>query len=382
MDNIFGRKNRKNGFHFQCTDFLTDPECGIYVEDYFHEMIYTERKRSERSKRPFMLMLLDLEQVLNGPAYKLSLETITKDIVAMTRETDIKGWYRHHSVIGTIFTEITESMVETIKKKVYSTMMESGAIGPELFEKIKVSFHVYPEKKSDSKLNIPLDFKLYPDLVKKNSCKRSRLIVKRAIDICGAAAGLVIFSPLFVAIPLAIKMTSKGPVFFRQTRVGEFGKPFTFLKFRSMHIDNDEKIHSEYVRKLILDQKEYGSGVTGKIYKIKDDPRITAIGKFLRKTSLDELPQFLNVLRGDMSLVGPRPPIPYELENYDAWHWGRVREAKPGITGLWQVKGRSMTTFNDMVRMDIRYAKQWSIWMDLKLMALTPWSMLTSKGAY
>jgi len=125
-----------------------------------------------------------------------------------------------------------------------------------------------------------------------------------------------------------------------------------------------------------------GSDGRAGIYKMSSDPRVTPLGSFLRRTSLDELPQFLNVLKGEMSLVGPRPPIPYEYERYDLWHRRRILEGKPGITGLWQVSGRSTTTFNQMVRMDLKYTKEWSLWLDMKLILQTPWVLLNRKGAY
>ena len=164
---------------------------------------------------------------------------------------------------------------------------------------------------------------------------------------------MCLLSPVFLAVAVAIKLTSKGPILFKQERIGQYGVGFTFLKFRSMHFRNDPKIHREYVRKLISGKDDCKQADdNGGAYKLQNDPRITPVGKFLRRTSLDELPQFFNVLRGDMSLVGPRPPIPYETEAYDVWHRRRFFEAKPGITGLWQVKGRSRVKFDDMVRLD------------------------------
>jgi lipopolysaccharide/colanic/teichoic acid biosynthesis glycosyltransferase len=147
-------------------------------------------------------------------------------------------------------------------------------------------------------------------------------------------------------------------------------------------------VHEEYVKKLIAGQLGKDNEVNGNgsgqkpVFKIQNDKRITPLGQFLRKTSLDELPQFFNVLFGDMSLVGPRPPIPYEMQNYDIWHRCRVVEVKPGITGLWQVMGRSSTTFDEMVRLDIKYSREWSIWLDLKILLMTPWAVLKGKGAY
>ena len=157
-------------------------------------------------------------------------------------------------------------------------------------------------------------------------------------------------------------------------------------KFRTMYTNNDPKIHIEYNKKLIAGEIDAAQntcgGGNGATYKIQDDPRVTSIGRVLRKTSLDELPQFLNVLMGDMSLVGPRPPIAYEVECYDIWHKRRVLEAKPGITGLWQVSGRSSTTFDDMVRLDLKYVREWSLWLDIKLLLKTPRVVLTGKGGY
>jgi lipopolysaccharide/colanic/teichoic acid biosynthesis glycosyltransferase len=222
------------------------------------------------------------------------------------------------------------------------------------------------------------------------------LVLKRAIDIAGSLLALAILSPIFLLVALSIKLTSKGPVLFKQKRLGLHGKEFTFLKFRSMHTNCGESKHKGYIKEFILEQKSAsgpgngpgngggnGDGDGGaETYKLKDDDRITPLGRFLRKTSLDEIPQFLNVLKGEMSLVGPRPPIPYELELYDIWHRRRLLGVKPGITGLWQVYGRSSTTFNDMVRMDIRYTREWSLWLDLKILFKTPWVVLTCKGAY
>jgi len=151
-----------------------------------------------------------------------------------------------------------------------------------------------------------------------------------------------------------------------------------------MECDNDAGIHREYVKRFIAGEAAPArvSHTQNVVYKIQDDPRVTGVGKFLRKTSLDELPQFINVLKGDMSLVGPRPAIPYELEGYQVWHRRRVLESKPGITGLWQVSGRSRLKFDDMVRLDLRYAKTWSLWLDIKILLRTPRAVLFGAGAY
>ena len=166
--------------------------------------------------------------------------------------------------------------------------------------------------------------------------------------------------------------------------MGQHGRSFTFLKFRSMYTDNDHSEHQEYVTKLIAQEDGDGAALHNGngVYKITNDRRVTRIGKFLRRTSLDELPQLINVLIGDMSLVGPRPPIPYELAAYQTWHRRRVLEVKPGITGLWQVTGRSRVKFDEMVRLDLRYATTWTPWLDLKILIRTPMAVIKGSGAY
>ncbi len=183
---------------------------------------------------------------------------------------------------------------------------------------------------------------------------------------------------------LAIKFTSPGPIIFKQIRLGQRGVPFVFYKFRSMLTNTDDRIHREYVTHLIKGNlKEINQGdQETPLYKIKEDPRVTRVGRIIRKTSIDELPQLFNVLKGDMSLVGPRPPLPYEVEKYQSWHLRRILDAKPGITGLWQVEGRSQTSFDDMVRLDLQYIRNWSPWLDFKILLKTVKVVLKSAGAF
>ncbi len=196
-------------------------------------------------------------------------------------------------------------------------------------------------------------------------------LVKRIIDILGACLGLLLFSPAMGVIALFIKLTSPGPVFYVQKRIGQFQQPFQFYKFRTMYVDADNEIHKQFVQQLISG-KAANQGTRDKpLYKLNNDPRITWIGRYLRLFSMDELPQLFNVLKGDMSLVGPRPPIDYEIEKYQSWHLRRIFEAKPGITGLWQVYGRSKTTFDEMVRLDLQYIANRSIFLDIKTILLT-----------
>lgn len=198
-----------------------------------------------------------------------------------------------------------------------------------------------------------------------------QLFLKRCLDILGALVGLVITLLLLPLIALAIRIESRGPLIFGQKRVGENGRIFTCWKFRSMYIDAEER------KKELMDRNE----MQGAMFKIKDDPRVTRVGRFIRTTSLDELPQFWNVLVGDMSLVGTRPPTPDEVANYQNWHRKRIC-IKPGITGLWQVSGRSqIQDFDDVVRLDIQYIEKWSLWLDIKLLFKTIWVVMASKGA-
>ena len=188
-----------------------------------------------------------------------------------------------------------------------------------------------------------------PSSILTASGKKPASLVKRIVDLLGSFSLLVLLSPVFVCIGVAIKLTSPGPILFRQTRIGQFGLPFMFLKFRSMYTDADPRVHEEYIKEFIVQSKN-GSGTPDGLkqdglFKLSNDSRITRLGHFLRRSSLDELPQLLNVLEGTMSLVGPRPSIPYEIKDYDLWYRRRVLEAKPGITGLWQVQGRSRITF-------------------------------------
>ncbi len=352
----------------------------LYGEDYFLKTLHLERKRSERCLRPFCLMLLDLSKCTDTPARRQTVKKISSLLHSVTRETDIKGWYEFDSVIGVIFTETNREDAELLKKKMRRNL--DSIIRKEKPDNIVITVYVFPDEGSKVFDDSP-DLMFYPDLSRQNP-RQSSFVFKRMIDLIGGIVGLIIFSPLFLVIPILIKLTSEGHVFFRQERMGQFGKKFTFLKFRTMQANNDPAIHKEFTKNLIRGSKDQITDGESEqtVYKIKDDPRITPLGSFLRKTSLDELPQFLNVIQGDMSIVGPRPPIPYEYENYDFWHRRRVIEVKPGITGLWQVMGRSSTTFDEMVRLDIKYMREWSLWLDIKIIVQTPLTVLFGKGAY
>ncbi len=207
------------------------------------------------------------------------------------------------------------------------------------------------------------------------------LFLKRTLDLAGSITGLVVLSPLFLLLAAMVKADSPGPALFSQKRIGRSQKEFTFYKFRSMYANCDERLHHDYMAKLIgSGSQESLKGKDG-CFKLEEDPRVTRIGRFLRKSSLDELPQLVNVLKGDMSLVGPRPAISYEVEMYEPWHMARLM-VKPGITGLWQVSGRSAKDFQEMVELDLEYIDSWSVWLDLKIIMKTFVVVFSRQGAW
>src|SRR5882724_6092809 len=363
--------------------FEGSPSSKLLVEDAFRTMLNLERKRTSRSQRRFVLMLLESNTLLKGGT---NVETFDKVLYALsksTRETDIKGWYQDGTILGVIFTEIGaaegKSVANALLTKVTNALCST--LGIEHINEIRLSFHVYPEYPNEDGSGPPNDSIFYPDLDKSNGSKAAR-VIKRSIHIVGGLLALLVLSPLLVALAIVIKLISPGPVLFRQQRVGQHGKRFTFLKFRSMYLRNDHAIHKEYVKNLITGTNGSSHTQGTKVYKLTNDPRITPIGRILRRTSLDEVPQFINVLCGQMSLVGPRPPIPYEFECYNLWHAQRLLAVKPGISGLWQVEGRSRVTFDDMVRLDLKYASSWSLALDVKILLKTPGAVLSGAGAY
>lgn len=342
--------------------------------------LYLEQKRTERSRRPFVLILFESDSLFRDPGHQEIIDAIRKSLVESTRETDSTGWYKEGSAIGTIFTEIEPGEIHAVTQTLLTrcTNALGAVLRSEAVRQIRISCHRFPEDWDNGDCDRP-SAALGPQRE-----DAADLWIKRSIDVVGSLAALTMTAPLLLVIAALVKMTSKGPVFFRQQRVGLYGKPFTFLKFRSMHEDNDSQEHEAFVRRMIQDaiRREETTSAGGSIYKIQNDPRVTRIGRLLRRTSLDEVPQFLNVLLGDMSLVGPRPPIPYEVQYYDIWHRRRLLECKPGITGLWQIAGRGRVRFDDMVRMDLRYSRSGSAWFDLKILLQTPGAVIKGSGAF
>jgi lipopolysaccharide/colanic/teichoic acid biosynthesis glycosyltransferase len=332
----------------------------VLGEEDFHRTIARERRRSERSQRPFVLLLIDTASPeADAEQGRLLLELLSA-LQGATRETDVTGWYKTNAVVGIMFTEIpldNDAVLSTILSRIGTVVRDR--FDTDHYSRVKFSFHVFPDDWNSQDPGRPSNPTLYPDLEKRQTSNRMSRATKRMIDVLGSLSLLMVLSPVFVLIAAAIKLSSRGPVLFRQKRIGEHGTAFTFLKFRSMYVNNDASQHKEYVRQLIAGQ----------------------VGRVLRRTSLDELPQLINVLCGQMSLVGPRPPLPYEVEAYATWHRRRLLEAKPGITGLWQVHGRSRVEFDDMVRLDLRYARDCSPLLDLKILLQTPKAVMSGDGA-
>jgi lipopolysaccharide/colanic/teichoic acid biosynthesis glycosyltransferase len=331
-------------------------------------------------------MLLEAEKLFQTDQRQRALQNIHSSLSSSVRETDVTGWFKENYIVGVIFTELGSADAATfpgaILERVVAALRQN--LSSDDIDCIDITLHVFPEKGDEKKPGPPTKLDLRPDSRRQKDLRRAALGLKRMIDIVGSLIALILLSPLLALIAALIKLTSRGPVFFRQTRVGQYGQNFTFLKFRTMDASNNSNIHQDYVRRFISGKAYMNEGEHGQIsvYKLVDDPRVTRVGRFLRRASLDELPQLFNVLMGEMSLVGPRPPIPYEYEVYELWHKRRVLEAKPGITGLWQVNGRSRMTFDEMVRLDLRYARSWSLWLDFKILLKTPQAVLSGDGAY
>jgi exopolysaccharide biosynthesis polyprenyl glycosylphosphotransferase len=372
--------------HLSVPDMGNSPSRMLLNEDSFVSMLYLERRRAERAGNRFVLILVDVAKNLAGTSGKdRMVQTLTKAISEATRETDIIGWYLENNLMGVIGTELGKATNEVVQKRFIEKLRRifEATLGAEKCASISVSFHFFPEEHVKGGEDHTANIKLYPEFKKRENANRVPLAIKRFIDIVGSGAALVCLAPIFGAVALAIKLSSKGPVLFRQERLGQHGKKFTVLKFRSMQMDCDAAIHQQYVQQFITGQAGGNPEEVAKpVFKIQKDPRVTRVGRFLRKSSLDELPQFWNVLCGEMSLVGPRPPLAYEYRAYELWHRRRVLEIKPGITGLWQVEGRSRTRFDDMVRLDLKYARAWSIWLDLKILAQTPAAVIQGEGAH
>ena len=355
----------------------------IFDEELFRDIVTRERKRTDRSGLAMAMLLIGVQDSRpeNQPAL---IAGIAGALAAIKSDIDMLGWFERESIMGLIVPELDPadlaSTCERLKsefRKEITNRFEGG-----LTERLSITLRVYPQPQQLREEELQtVDPLLYPEMHAQQERVAMFQVLKRSMDILGSLVLLIVLSPLLLGIALLVKLSSPGPVLFRQVRIGRMLKPFMMSKFRTMFADADHRIHHHYVSWFITSSDKGQEQDENKIFKLTNDPRITPIGHFLRKTSLDELPQLWNVLRGEMSLVGPRPPLRYELRQYKSWHRHRVLDSMPGLTGLWQVTGRSRTTFDEMVRLDIRYARGRSLWADIKILLATPAAVIRGKGA-
>jgi exopolysaccharide biosynthesis polyprenyl glycosylphosphotransferase len=262
-------------------------------------------------------------------------------------------------------------------ERLFETMMQVGRKRRVEFRFAPNLLNMLPQKTSVEQIGVLPMVRLF-----REPLSEAERFVKRVSDIVISSVAIVLLLPLWIVVSILIKLSSKGSIIFRQERVGMDGRIFLCLKFRTMTANADDTVHRESYRKNIEGSREANAGDDERpvFGKVKNDPRVTRVGKWLRRSSIDELPQLFNVLRGDMSVVGPRPPIPYEVEDYDIWHRKRL-DMKPGITGLWQVSGRNRLSFDEMVRIDLFYIENWSLWLDLKILIMTLPAIFRGDGA-
>jgi lipopolysaccharide/colanic/teichoic acid biosynthesis glycosyltransferase len=351
----------------------------IESQERFLLRVAQEWRRSERSGRPVLLILFDrLDKA------RARHDDLIRLLVSTFRETDIFGWYKADATFGVICLELGRSGVQEARDHIL-TKLVSGVLDTarRFSSEIVVAAHVLPPYSNDCAgtgdglASAEELWKNFPD-----EDWRTRA-TKRLLDIAGSLFLLAVLLPILVVIAGCVMVTSRGPVLFRQTRTGWRGRTFGLFKFRTMEVNQDDGLHQEYVKQFIKGNAEKCLNESGEaVYKLTNDPRVTRFGRLLRRTSLDELPQLWNVLRGDMTLVGPRPPLPYEVECYDLWHRRRVFALKPGLTGLWQVRGRSRCSFDEMIRLDLQHGKPNSLPLYFRVLLETPRAVVQGDGAH
>jgi len=356
-------------------DIAPHPSGGLDVltRDHFLTQLHREKRRADRSRAPLSLVVMRFAD--RGEFDEDDYRDIVTDLSLSKRETDVIGYFGDGVVVFLL------PYSEADAAEAFSELIVNRTGTPAA----NIQVVTYPDARFDTLLVESLEKAETSHILAPSSSGKDLIArgIKRAIDIIGSIVLLVLVSPLMLITMIAVKSTSPGPIIFQQMRVGRGGEPFPFYKFRSMRCDNDDAVHREYVRNLIQGHhEEINEGDADEpVYKMQSDTRITAVGRIIRRTSIDELPQLFNVLKGEMSLVGPRPPIPYEIEEYLSWHLRRLQEVRPGITGLWQVEGRSKTSFDEMVRLDLRYIRDWSLWLDIKILFKTVFVVIRGDGA-
>jgi len=347
-------------------------QAKLLSKSCFVQQLRREKRRADRFKAPLSIVLFRFANINSD---EVRIWKFVESLSDISRQTDILG-YLDEGAFGLLLPDTTKPGMHAFLKRTEKACPQCP---------MSIVTATYPDQLFDRISAADADdcFPIFLD--HSSESLRCGYILKRGLDIIGSIAGILLLSPLMLITALAIRLTSPGPAIFKQVRLGIRGTPFSFYKFRSMYWNTDDQIHRQYVSKLIQgdDREEVNQGEKDKpLYKIRHDPRVTRIGRIIRKTSIDELPQLFNVLIGDMSLVGPRPPLPYEVEKYQPWHLRRTTEMKPGITGLWQVEGRSRTSFDDMVRLDLQYIQNWSLMLDVKILIKTVKVVLRSTGAF
>jgi len=379
----------------------------FYSRSLLEQRIKEEIFRTYRIGSPFSLVLFNPAKLMSA-SFKNKKKAIKKIIEFLdqeTRETDIKGWWDKNKIAVLLLDTRPEdaallvdkllSRMQTYDRNLVKSVEEASfeilafpntrCLQPSVNDETEEKDSKISNQKSNQNFR-KMDFSTIPpndNSLIQCGFKKHQELIKRCLDIIVSAAGLIILSPLFLLCAILIKLDSSGPVFYRQARVSKGGKCFTFLKFRSMQHNADEEIHKNHVKNLMdLIAGLSSDGPSGeRSYKLTEDARVTRMGKFLRRTSIDELPQLINVLRGDMSLVGPRPHPIYEVEQYTYWHSHRL-DVKPGITGLGQIYGRFNTEYADVYRLDLQYLKRPSLILDLHILLKTIPLVLSGRGAF
>ncbi len=351
----------------------------LLPKEVFRKIIDRERDRANRTGEIFSLVVYLLPDVdKNSETLHLLADTLSSSM----RSIDAAGWLDSQH-LGVLLPETDLTGAQRFAKKINHESMSLKFLANYEVLSYPSEALINPENTSHSdgvahsKAHTFLWDEWHIPHAQRNVdymfCLTKRLF-KRCFDFIGASVCLLLLSPFFLCVAIYIKVVSPGPIFFKQQRIGYGGHPFTFLKFRTMRQGADSSEHQAYLATLIngdSDKKDADKPMV----KLDHDPQIIPGGNLLRKSCLDELPQLFNVLLGEMSLVGPRPPIPYEVKEYHSWHRGRFN-ALPGMTGLWQVSGKNRLTFREMVRLDIRYAKERSLWLDVKILFRTPLAIL------
>ena len=352
----------------------------LQSQERFHALVHRERARADRTQRPFALVSF---RISSRYASRRNLLRMAKTALLRSRVTDDVGWFERH-IVASLLPETTTQGAWVYAQGVADAVYAKLGFFPE------VKVYSYPSNWVDRRdpeeyetavvrrPRMHQDFPEGPVAAEPagSAISMERLFLrpmspaKRAMDLVGGWAILLMISPILLVAALAVKLSSPGPVIFRQKRAGIGGRPFIMYKFRSMYIDAEQR----KAALMHLSQQD------GPAFKMENDPRITFVGRWLRKTSIDELPQLWNVIKGDMSLVGPRPPTFDEVEKYETW-FNRRLEITPGLTCIWQVYGRSRVAFHDWMRMDVRYAGRASLWQDVKLMANTIPAVVFGRGA-